>query len=233
MGSEKYKRASFLRRWRHRRGFGVHSPFGFEVIKRVIKPESDKAYYAYEDFDFFIESSTSSHSANRKLIRRARMIHRLSVFLNCQETEIYNFSTDNGDTVTFNSSNLYKLALLKANSKTTIRCSVYEGKEDTGSNELSKKEDKSIKNKLVLVNLTNTSFEKFSENKIISKIKNLIDSDVCCVLFFDESSRHYVHRLRHVAESVFYSFPGGMMLNSHDCHLLFLHREMEKQRYCF
>lgn len=38
----------FLRRWRHSRGFGVHSPFAFRFIREVLR-EHRCAYYAYAD----------------------------------------------------------------------------------------------------------------------------------------------------------------------------------------
>lgn len=39
----------WLRRIRHRKGYGVHSPFAFDFIKQVL--EEHDAYYAYSEMD--------------------------------------------------------------------------------------------------------------------------------------------------------------------------------------
>lgn len=41
----------WYRRWRHGRGFGVHSPFAYEMVKRVLHPDRKYSYYFEESVD--------------------------------------------------------------------------------------------------------------------------------------------------------------------------------------
>lgn len=36
---------SLYRRWRHSRGYGVHSPFAYRIVKEVVAPTSGYTYY--------------------------------------------------------------------------------------------------------------------------------------------------------------------------------------------
>ena len=38
-------------RWRNSHGFGAHSPFGYQLVERVVRPCRGYAYYAYDDID--------------------------------------------------------------------------------------------------------------------------------------------------------------------------------------
>lgn len=40
------KVAGFFTRWRHARGFGIHSPFAYRLIREAIRPARGYAYYA-------------------------------------------------------------------------------------------------------------------------------------------------------------------------------------------
>lgn len=40
-------------RWRHSRGFGVHSPFAYNIVKMAVRP-GNYGYYGYEDIDRII-----------------------------------------------------------------------------------------------------------------------------------------------------------------------------------
>lgn len=53
-------------RMRHRRGFGVHSPLAFSLIKRVLFPEKRYAFYA----DHLLDNSNQ-----RRLIRLIGFLH--------------------------------------------------------------------------------------------------------------------------------------------------------------
>lgn len=43
LGTDWYKR------WRHARGFGIHSPSAYRLVREVLRPGNAYAYYAYED----------------------------------------------------------------------------------------------------------------------------------------------------------------------------------------
>lgn len=59
------------RRWRHSRGYGVHSPFAYRLVERVIHP-GPYCYYGYGDID-----ETFPGSVDRRVRREARMLLRL------------------------------------------------------------------------------------------------------------------------------------------------------------
>ena len=60
----------YIRRWRHTRGYGVHSPLAFSIVKECIRPDKRYGFYcdAYLDFEYH---------EDRRGLRRARMIIRL------------------------------------------------------------------------------------------------------------------------------------------------------------
>lgn len=59
-----------IRRWRHTRGYGVHSPLAYRIVKECIRPDRRYGFYcdAYLDFEYH---------EDRRGLRRARMIIRL------------------------------------------------------------------------------------------------------------------------------------------------------------
>lgn len=57
---------SLYKRWRHTRGFGVHSPFAYRIVKEVVHPPRGYAYYA---------------ELRPGMDRIERIVYRLSVFL--------------------------------------------------------------------------------------------------------------------------------------------------------
>lgn len=38
---------AWLARWRHSRGFGVHSPLAYRLVREVVRPDSRYGYYGY------------------------------------------------------------------------------------------------------------------------------------------------------------------------------------------
>lgn len=68
--SETYKR------WRHTRGYGVHSPFAYSLVKGVVRPGRAYRWYGYQA----IEQSLLTQSS-AKIRKEARMLLRLAAFL--------------------------------------------------------------------------------------------------------------------------------------------------------
>lgn len=58
-----------INRWRTRRGYGVHSPLAFRIVKNVVRPPRDVAYYGEEKLRYSDASGAE--------IREARMLLRL------------------------------------------------------------------------------------------------------------------------------------------------------------
>lgn len=67
---------SYLR-WRHSKGYGVHSPYAYRFVKDVLHP-GDYGFYAYHDLDYNIHPDDG---INHNMINRGRFIIRLIVFL--------------------------------------------------------------------------------------------------------------------------------------------------------
>lgn len=78
--------ATAYKRWRHTRGYGVHSPFAYSVVRRVIRP-GRYSYYGYHDIEVTIGSHllrrdmSHVHSDTRMLLRLAAMLHPHSAYL--------------------------------------------------------------------------------------------------------------------------------------------------------
>lgn len=61
------------KRWRHTHGFGVHSPFAYDLVKNVVKPGRRYAWYGYAD----IEAAAAAERLPRTAEKEARMFLRL------------------------------------------------------------------------------------------------------------------------------------------------------------
>lgn len=64
-------------RWRHRRGFGVHSPFAYNLVTMAINP-GQYGYYGYEAIDRIL---LSSRERGGRLRGDARLVLRLLIHL--------------------------------------------------------------------------------------------------------------------------------------------------------
>lgn len=73
-----------FQRWRHTRGYGVHSPFGYQLVTRAIRP-GHVAYYGYADIDHAL---SGPHIG--RLRREARMLLRLAAMLNPESIFLQN-----------------------------------------------------------------------------------------------------------------------------------------------
>ena len=60
--------SDWIHRRRHRRGYGVHSPEGFRLVKRVIRPGREAAYYGEETLDLRDEP--------HRLVKEAKLLLR-------------------------------------------------------------------------------------------------------------------------------------------------------------
>lgn len=71
--SEGYKR------WRHTRGYGVHSPYGYRLVKRVFHPQKGYSFYGEEELRLSLSSDTS-----REVFCNSLQLLRLATELNVQ-----------------------------------------------------------------------------------------------------------------------------------------------------
>ena len=77
--SETYKR------WRHTRGYGVHSPFAYSLVMGVVRPGRKYGHYGYEKIDNALERTSLPHSR-----REARTLLRLAAFLDVRSAFLPN-----------------------------------------------------------------------------------------------------------------------------------------------
>ena len=69
------KLKDLINRWRHARGYGVHSPFGYELVTRAVHP-GDYGWYGYSAIE-----GAMGHDPDFSVRRQARMLLRLAAFL--------------------------------------------------------------------------------------------------------------------------------------------------------
>lgn len=73
--------AGAYKRWRHSRGFGVHSPFAYNLVTNAIHPGS-YSYYGYDLIDDILLDPNSPTGRWQK--RDARLLLRFIVALGCR-----------------------------------------------------------------------------------------------------------------------------------------------------
>lgn len=59
-----------ITRWRHTRGYGVHSPLAFRIVTECVRPDSRYAYYADSRIEYL-------YAGDRRRCRQMRLIVRL------------------------------------------------------------------------------------------------------------------------------------------------------------
>lgn len=65
-----------LNRWRHSRGFGVHSPYAYHLVCEIVHPDSRYGYYGYQDIERAVLGAHMGSSAESRFIRRACLLLR-------------------------------------------------------------------------------------------------------------------------------------------------------------
>lgn len=70
-----------FRRFRHSRGFGVHSPFAYSLVMNVVHPGSLYEYYGYFDIDATLAAAACRSRAAWRMRADARLLLRLAVTL--------------------------------------------------------------------------------------------------------------------------------------------------------
>ena len=70
-----------VRRWRNVRGFGVHSPAAFALMREVVRPDRKYGLYSYYPLDCLLERASISSSELYPLRSLMRMLLRLSCHL--------------------------------------------------------------------------------------------------------------------------------------------------------
>lgn len=76
---------SYLR-WRHSKGFGVHSPFAYRFVTNVINP-GRYHYYSYHEID---KELLPGEYHNHRLLKLIRFTIRLAIFLKSKRILNYN-----------------------------------------------------------------------------------------------------------------------------------------------
>lgn len=65
-----------ISRWRHTRGYGVHSPFSYDVVTRAVRPGKIYQWYGYVDIH-----NSMGHRKDYRIEREAKMLLRLIAML--------------------------------------------------------------------------------------------------------------------------------------------------------
>ncbi len=76
----------FYKRWRHSRGFGVHSPFAYEIVINAVTP-GKYSYYGYEDIECTLLRPDMPHYPH--LRHDARLLLRMLVWTGKKRLLVY------------------------------------------------------------------------------------------------------------------------------------------------
>lgn len=71
-------------RWRHSRGFGIHSPFAYHIVTTAVTPGRRYSYYGYTPIDIALETTPRGAYSYRKIRKNARLLLRLIVALDAK-----------------------------------------------------------------------------------------------------------------------------------------------------
>lgn len=82
--------SEWYKRWRHGRGFGVHSPFAYRMVREVLRPSGEYAYYAYDEVKRLIHDFAVDMELDEAL-----MLYRILIYLRPATVTV--FSDDSGE----------------------------------------------------------------------------------------------------------------------------------------
>lgn len=74
--------AESYKRWRHTRGFGVHSPLAFAMVGAVVRPKGGYAFYGYAAV------RRTAAMAESAVTKQAEMLLRLAAFVDARSAFI-------------------------------------------------------------------------------------------------------------------------------------------------
>lgn len=80
-----------VRRWRNVRGFGVHSPAAYAIMRDVVRPSRLYGLYSYHTLDCLLEQAQMPESEYRSTRKRMRMLLRL-----CRHLAPHSLKTEGG-----------------------------------------------------------------------------------------------------------------------------------------
>lgn len=66
-----------FRRWRHSRGFGIHSPYAFRFVCEVLNPSRTYGFYAYEELEQRLRQLRVRTISRRRLSMLFRVVVEL------------------------------------------------------------------------------------------------------------------------------------------------------------
>lgn len=98
-----------LTRWRHKHGFGIHSPFAYEVVTRALFPKGC-AWYGYRTIDHAIgkNDDESVRRIAKMLLRLCSMMHPRSVFISSSAHKAFTTALRIADSATIFERNPHK-----------------------------------------------------------------------------------------------------------------------------
>lgn len=71
------KFSQWYKRLRHRKGFGIHSPFAFMLVKEIV--DCRCRYYGYDDIEAFVSATSNSRLARKDARLLIRIIGRMPI----------------------------------------------------------------------------------------------------------------------------------------------------------
>ena len=78
-------------RWRHSRGFGVHSPFAYNLVTTAINPQGDYSYYGYKDIEDSLSGDHNYRPPYRQIKKDAQLVLRLIVALGIKRLAVWKY----------------------------------------------------------------------------------------------------------------------------------------------